>query len=222
MNSKRPFFTHPVYVIINVLDDESPLPYLNTLLSAGATLIQLRDKRENFSAMLETACACVKAVRSAEKHDGLKRKIIINDYAQIALDSLADGLHIGQDDISTEEARHLLGPDLLLGLSTSNLNQINQANFSLLDYLAIGPIFDTPTKQCNTPLVGLDTLSEACRICPRPLVAIGGIACDNAAQVFACKVASIAVISVLRSSPEPAVTFQQLTMLSSKTAGPHF
>lgn len=167
---------------------------------SGATVIQLREKDLSpFEFYREAAEAlCV----ARERHI----KIIINDRVDIALALRADGVHLGQDDLPPEAARELLGPEAIIGFSTHNLEQALLATTLPIDYIAIGPIFSTATKQPSEAIVGLDGLAqvrEAVGKCP--LVAIGGITSQNRQEVLGAGADAIAVIREIWTS------FQHLT-----------
>jgi thiamine-phosphate pyrophosphorylase len=125
-------------------------------------------------------------------HDGC---LILNDRVPLAKDCC--GVHIGQEDISPTEARSLLGPGALIGLSTHSEVQLQQASVAPVDYLAIGPVFATQSKAVPDPVVGLEGLRTVRRLTPKPLVAIGGITRANCASVIEAGADSVAVISDL-------------------------
>lgn len=161
------------------------------MLSAGARLIQLRDKDASAKELLDAARACVKLTREAGA------TLIINDRVDVALTAGADGVHLGQEDLSVEEAREILGDDKIIGVSTHNLDQFQAALESSANYIAVGPVFSTTTKENPDPVVGLELVSEAKKLADRPLVAIGGISLERAPSVIAAGADSVAVISAL-------------------------
>jgi thiamine-phosphate pyrophosphorylase len=166
------------------------------LSAGGATVIQLREKN----------LAAREFFKEAQEALGKARergvKIIINDRLDIALALKADGVHLGQDDLPPAEARRLLGPDAIIGFSTHNFEQAACAAQLPVDYLAIGPIFPTSTKQNPDPPVGLPGLSRVRQVVGEiPLVAIGGINADRAPAVFAAGADSVAIMSALLSDP---------------------
>lgn len=130
----------------------------------------------------------------------------MNDRVDIALAARADGVHIGQDDLPVERARMLLGLDAMIGLSTHSLEQARAAIHSPVDYIAIGPIFETSTKGAADKVVGLAGLRSVREAVGEfPLVAIGGIDRTNALSVLEAGADSVAVISDLVSDPEDIV-----------------
>ncbi|MGI9068736.1 MAG: thiamine phosphate synthase [Pyrinomonadaceae bacterium] len=160
------------------------------LSKGGATLVQLREKiLSSFEFYREAAEAvCIARERRV--------KIIINDRVDIALALKADGVHLGQDDLPAEDARKLLGPEVIIGFSTHNLEQAFLSTKMPIDYIAIGPIFSTATKQSSEPPLGLDGLSQVRQAVPEiPLVAIGGITSQNSQAVLDAGADAIAVIS---------------------------
>ena len=138
-------------------------------------------------------------------------QLIINDRVDIALAAGASGVHLGQDDLPTEAARKLLGPQAIIGYSTHNVDQAISAIKLPIDYLAIGPIFSTTTKSDTAPVLGLHGL-RAVRdaIGDFPIVAIGGITLDNARSVIDAGADSVAVISALLSTSDITRTTQTL------------
>ncbi len=158
------------------------------LAGAGVRLVQLRAKQASGGALL----AEVKELRSLLP---LEISLIINDRADVAQLSRAAGVHLGQDDLPVPAARRLLGPDKLIGFSTHNPEQIEAAASAPVDYLAFGPIFPTATKADTQPVVGCAGLREARKRTSKPLVAIGGITPENAAQAIEAGADSVAVIS---------------------------
>jgi thiamine-phosphate pyrophosphorylase len=131
--------------------------------------------------------------------DGLK--LIMNDRADLCLAAALDGLHVGQDDLSPDSARLILGPDRWLGVSTHNPEQLGEADKTSADYLAIGPVFATSSKANPDPIVGLEGVRRARELTCKPLVAIGGITRANARAVIEAGADSVAVISDLLRDP---------------------
>jgi thiamine-phosphate pyrophosphorylase len=164
------------------------------LVAAGCTLLQYRDKSGNARQMLDQA-------RELRVRLGPSVKLIMNDRADLCLAAAFDGLHIGQDDLSPESARRIIGPDRRLGVSTHNPEQLAEADKTSADYLAIGPVFATASKANPDPVVGLEGLRRARELTCKPLVAIGGITRANARSVIDAGADSVAVISDLLRDP---------------------
>jgi thiamine-phosphate pyrophosphorylase len=160
----------------------------------GATVVQLREKRATALESYEQARA---AVAIAAQRGVL---LIINDRVDIAIAAGATGVHLGQDDLPPEAARRLLGNDAVIGYSTHSVSQALEAARMPIDYLAIGPIFTTSTKENPDPIVGLEGLRAVkAAIGSLPLVAIGGLKPANSAEVLAAGADSVAMISGLWS-----------------------
>jgi thiamine-phosphate pyrophosphorylase len=128
-------------------------------------------------------------------------RLIMNDRADLCLAAEFDGVHVGQEDLSPESVRKIIGPDRWLGVSTHNPEQLREADLTSADYLAIGPVFQTSSKEKPDPVVGLEGVRRARALTRKPLVAIGGITRANAASVIAAGADSVAVISDLLRDP---------------------
>jgi thiamine-phosphate pyrophosphorylase len=169
-------------------------------LDGGARFLQIRAKAASSGWLLEAAQA---VMRRAEGSGAL---IIVNDRADIARLAGADGVHVGQEDLSPSAIRPLLGVTACIGLSTHTIAQIEAASGQPIDYLAIGPVFGTATKETGYAAVGLERVREASaltRAMNLPLVAIGGVTLDRAVQVLRAGAQSVAVISDLLSTNDP-------------------
>jgi thiamine-phosphate pyrophosphorylase len=166
------------------------------LLDGGASLIQLRDKEASGRELLDQAIACLKLTREAGA------TLIINDRVDVALTAGADGVHLGQDDLSVDEAREILGEDKIIGVSTHSIDQFRAALETSANYIALGPVFPTLTKENSAPVVGLELVREARKLTDRPLVAIGGINLGRAPEVIEAGADCVAVISALYPLPE--------------------
>jgi thiamine-phosphate pyrophosphorylase len=164
------------------------------LAAAGCTLLQYRNKSGNARQMLDQARELRTRLRASVK-------LIMNDRADLCLAAGFDGLHIGQDDLSPESARCIIGPTRWLGVSTHNPEQLAEADKTSADYLAIGPVFPTSSKANPDPVVGLEGLRRARELTRKPLVAIGGITRANARSVIEAGADSVAVISDLLLDP---------------------
>jgi thiamine-phosphate pyrophosphorylase len=179
-----------VYAIVDAEVAERPLELAFQALNAGCAMVQLRAKRLNDITFLKMA----ERIRSACAH--AKVPFVINDRSDIAVLVRADGLHLGQDDLSIEDARRVVG-EMPIGLSTHNLQQAERADREGADLIAFGPIFETKTKENPDPVVGLTALERICRTVSRPVVAIGGITTENADQALRAGARYVAVISAL-------------------------
>jgi thiamine-phosphate pyrophosphorylase len=164
------------------------------LAAAGATLLQYRNKSGNSRIMLEQA-------QQLKKRVGNSVRLIMNDRADLCLAAEFDGVHVGQDDLSPEAVRRIISSDRWMGVSTHNPEQLQQADLTSADYLAIGPVFSTSSKDKPDPVVGLDGVRRARALTHKPLVAIGGITRANVASVIEAGADSVAVISDLIRDP---------------------
>src|SRR5690242_13817470 len=166
---------------------------IDQLAAGGATFIQIREKRMS---PREFYLAGLEAMSVARK---LGVRIIVNDRVDIALAIKADGVHLGQTDLPPDRARFLLGESRIVGYSTHTLEQALAADLTPVDYLAIGPVFDTSTKENPDPIVGLEMMDVIRSRINKPLVAIGGITLATARSVIEAGADSVAVISNLLS-----------------------
>jgi len=169
------------------------------LATVGCTLLQYRNKSGNARQMLEEA-------RELRKRLGENVKLIMNDRADLCLAAGFDGVHVGQDDLSPEAARRIIGTEFQgrarwLGVSTHNPEQLAEADKTSADYLAIGPVFATSSKANPDPVVGLEGVRQARELTRKLLVAIGGITRANAQSVIEAGADAVAVISDLLRDP---------------------
>jgi thiamine-phosphate pyrophosphorylase len=186
-----------------------PLAVADCWINAGVRLIQLRAKNLASGEFLSLAKDLVKLIRkhnaeNTEDRGDAEILILINDRADIALMSGADGVHVGQDDLQPKDLRAsaALRELRVVGVSTHNLDQLRAAVDQPADYFAIGPVFTTSSKLNPDPVVGLQGVSAARALLDargdrRPLVAIGGVTPDNAPDVFRAGADSVAMISAL-------------------------
>ena len=163
------------------------MAFAEMLAQSGVTLIQYRNKQASSRCLFESSRNLTSALR------GGGCRLIVNDRADIAAMVNAGGVHVGQEDVPVELARQICGPDRWVGFSTHTLEQVRAAAESSADYIAVGPIFATVTKENPDPLVGLDFIREARGLTRKPLVAIGGITLERAADVFRAGADSVAV-----------------------------
>jgi thiamine-phosphate pyrophosphorylase len=186
-----------LYAIVDAEYAERPLELAFKALNAGCAMVQLRAKRLDDTSFLKIATR----VRSACGHAGVP--FVVNDRADIARLVEAEGLHLGQDDLSIDDARKVVG-DMQIGVSTHSLEQAITAEAEGADLIAFGPVFPTKTKENPDPIVGLRKLAKVCESVSRPVVAIGGISPENAAETLEVGARYIAVISALSRFLEDA------------------
>jgi thiamine-phosphate pyrophosphorylase len=168
--------------------------FARELIAGGATLIQLREKHASAKEILRLG-------RELRRILPNNVSLIINDRADFAIAAQADGVHVGQDDIPPENARRIIGPQRTLGISTHMPSQVQAANQTSADYLAIGPVFTTTSKTNPDPAIGLEGIREARLRTQKLLVAIGGVTLQNCRSVIDAGADSVAVISELLAEP---------------------
>jgi thiamine-phosphate pyrophosphorylase len=193
----------PLYPIIDTglcaVRAIDPRALAEAFLRGGARLIQLRDKSVMSSERLSLADDLVRRARAAGA------EIVINDRADIARLSGADGVHVGQDDLMVDDARAVVGERAIVGLSTHDETQIAAAARTSASYIAVGPIYGTSTKDTGYSARGLDLVRLA-RASGKAVVAIGGITPERARDVIAAGASSVAIISdLLTDDPEARV-----------------
>jgi thiamine-phosphate pyrophosphorylase len=200
----------PLYAIIDAgLLKTSELSFAEMMAESGVELLQYRNKRASSRALFE-ACQSISARLSAIARLGVyDPSFIVNDRADIARAVKARGVHVGQEDLTVEEARGIVGREQWVGVSTHNVEQLAAADKTSADYIAFGPIFATTSKENPDPVVGLELLREARRRTGKPLVAIGGITLERAADVFRAGADSLAVAGDLILSNNPAARARQ-------------
>lgn len=180
-----------IYPITDIrISGISHLEQVRRMFDGGARFIQIRDKQSTPREFHDYAAEIIANFR------GTEATIIINDRVDIALALKADGVHLGQDDLPPEQARKLLGPDAIIGFSTHSVEQAVAAAKLPIDYIAIGPVFLTSTKEDPDAVVGLDGVRAVKNaIGDIPLVAIGGITAENVASVIDAGANSAAIVS---------------------------
>jgi len=168
----------------------NPVNLAKSLFEGGARLVQVRNKKAGAREFLTQ----VEEILKMAPEDAC---VIANDRVDIALIAGAGGVHLGQTDLDPALARTILSHRRIIGWSTHNLEQALRADQSAADYIAAGPVFSTQTKPGAEPAIGFDGLREICARVHKPVVAIGGITLDSAADVLACGASSVAAISGL-------------------------
>lgn len=170
------------------------IPDVERAVAAGVRVVQHRDKEADLASMLEEARVLRRLCQNT--------LLLINDRVEVALAVGADGVHLGQEDLHYSEARRLLGPDKIIGITVSTVEQALEAARLGADYLGVSPIFATRTKPDAGEPTGLTLLREIRRLVSLPLVAIGGITLDNAAAVIAAGADGICAISAVVTRPD--------------------
>ena len=194
-----------LYAIIDTqaLKGRSHIEVASQIIRGGAKTIQLRDKLLSKKELLPIA---QQLKNLCAEHNVL---FIVNDYLDIALAADADGLHLGQNDLPTKVARKLLPIDKILGCSTTTVDQAVTAESDGADYIAVGSIYPTTSKE-TAKVIGLEGLRQIRQAVALPLVAIGGITKDNAAEVIATGASSVAVISAILQAGSPEEAARQI------------
>lgn len=200
-----------IYLITDTrISGLSHIEQVKRLIDGGATLIQIREKSAPSGEFYDAALQCVAYARER----GVR--MIINDRVDIAMATGADGVHLGQDDLSPGHARRLLGPDAIIGYSTHSIEQARTAIALPVDYIAIGPVFGTTTKDDADAVVGVvGVRAVRAAITDFPLVAIGGISADTAKEVLDAGADSVAIISDILK--EPARIADRMAALTGAT-----
>jgi thiamine-phosphate pyrophosphorylase len=163
----------------------------------GATMVQLREKSATTRAFLDEARALKRRLGE------LGIAFVVNDRLDIALAVDADGVHVGQSDLPVEEARRLLGPDKIVGLSITCVQDMARADAAAADYLGVGPVYAQQTKSDATPPLGVEGFRSLVAMTGKPVVAIGGLTPDNSASLVEAGAAGLAVVSAIVAAPSP-------------------
>lgn len=194
--TRLPFIYPIVDTAICAAGGLDPAVLAEACIRGGATMVQLRAKDEPTAALLALADRLVAAARRAGA------RVIVNDRADVAAMSVAGGVHVGQEDLPVDAVRAIVGAGRIVGLSTHTPEQIDRALETSADYIAVGPIFDTRTKATGYPARGFDLLRYAAGR-GKPVVAIGGITLERAAEVVDAGASGLAVITDLLTGGDP-------------------
>ena len=176
---------------------DDPEPMLRAALAGGAGMVELRD-RDQPRAAVERSAATFRRV--ADTYGAL---FIVNDDPHLARELHADGVHVGQEDVPAVEARELLGPEAIIGLSTHTPEQIEAAAREPVDYISVGPVWETPTKE-GRPATGLELIRAAAGSARVPWFAIGGIDPENVGEVVEAGARRVCVVRAVRDAADPA------------------
>jgi thiamine-phosphate pyrophosphorylase len=181
------------------------------LVDAGVRLMQYRNKRASARQLFETSRDLAEFLKPA----GVR--FVVNDRADVAALADADGVHVGQDDLGVEEAREVVGAGKWVGASTHNAEQLQVAAATSADYLAVGPVFATGSKENPDPVVGVELVRRARALTDKPIVGIGGITLESAAEVLDAGADSVAVISDILCAENPGHRARQyIDLLAQK------
>jgi thiamine-phosphate pyrophosphorylase len=196
--------TARLYFVCEAMPDGRDLEaLLHAALGAGVDIVQLREKelgRDEIERSAQTFR------RLCDTYSAL---FIVNDHPYLAQSCDADGVHVGQDDVAVAEARETLGPEAIVGLSTHSEEQLAASAGAPVDYVSVGPIWETPTK-AGRPGVGLGLVGHAAADAPHPFFAIGGIDTANAAEVVAAGAHRLGVVRAIRDAEDPTAVAEAL------------
>ena len=205
---------------LHLLTDErpqarwSPLEIATAAVAGGADVVQFRDKRSlTAEQRIEIARALV--ARCA----GTEVRCIVNDEPVVAAAASAAGVHLGSQDVSPQIARKLIGEQRLIGVTANSLDEARARAVPGVDYLGVGPVFGTFSKASPAPRMGLKTLRQIVEAVDCPVIAIGGIDASNVAEVIACGVHGVAVLSAVSMAEDPRATVEQLRDAIAQGAG---
>ena len=203
----------PLYAIIDaVWLRTSELACAEILAESGVELIQYRHKQISSRNLFRISREMAARLRSR----GVR--FIVNDRPDVAAMVDAGGVHVGQEDLPVEQARRICGPGRWVGVSTHTLEQVREADATSADYVAVGPIFATATKEKPDPVVGTEFIGRARQLTRKPLVAIGGITLERAAEVFAAGADSIAVAKDLLTAEDPPRRVKEFLVMAARAS----
>jgi len=188
----------------------SNIEVVKNMIDAGVKIIQYREKDKKMKAKYQEC----QVIREMTRQAGVT--FIVNDDIDLAMIVQADGVHIGQDDLPIEKVRELVGPDMIIGISTHAPDEAHQAVASGADYIGVGPIFRTATKKDVCDPVGLDYLGYVAQNIPIPFVAIGGIKMSNVAEVIKTGAQCVAVITDITMHQDIAGRIREMKEIINK------
>jgi len=189
----------------------SEMAFAEMLAECGVELVQIRNKKASSRDLLQISAR----LSTFFKRQGVR--LIVNDRPDLALLADAGGVHVGQDDVEVEVARQVCGSHRWVGISTHSVEQVRRANATSVDYIAIGPIFPTFTKEDSEPVLGVECIRAARRLTSKPLVAIGGITLDRVPEVFQAGADSVAVARDLICATDPRRRTQEFVQVTSES-----
>jgi thiamine-phosphate pyrophosphorylase len=196
--------TARLYFVCEALPSgRDPEALLHAALGGGVDIVQLREKELGREAIERSARTFR---RICDTYSAL---FIVNDDPYLARSCDADGVHVGQDDVAATEAREVLGPEAIVGLSTHSVEQLAASAEQPVDYVSVGPVWETPTK-AGRPGVGLGLVEHAAADAPHPFFAIGGIDTANAAEVVVAGAHRLGVVRAIRDAEDPAAVAEAL------------
>lgn len=193
-----------LYLVCGAKQDGRELPtLLRAAIAGGVDIVQLREKHMQDEELASVATA------ARVLCEGLGALLIVNDRPWVAREARAHGIHVGQDDIPVAEVRELVGPEMLIGLSTHSPAQIDAVDAGVVDYIGVGPIHETPTKP-GRPAVGVELVRYAAANAPVPYFAIGGLHADNLAQTLDAGATRVCVLRAIAHAADPEHAAREL------------
>ncbi|HXN37109.1 MAG TPA: thiamine phosphate synthase [Solirubrobacteraceae bacterium] len=193
-----------LYLVCAASPDGSQLPdLLRGAIAGGVDMVQLREKHLPDDELTAVANA------TQALCERLGALLIVNDRPSVALEAGADGIHVGQDDMPVDDVRDLVGPDLLVGLSTHSPREIDAVDSAVVDYIGVGPIHETPTK-AGRPAVGVELIRYAAAHSPVPFFAIGGIEAGNVDTVIDAGATRVCVLRAIAAADDPEAAARAL------------
>jgi thiamine-phosphate pyrophosphorylase len=204
----KPFLPEGIYGITaeKFSKGRTNIEVVEAMIAGGLKIVQYREKRPDKSH--RRMLAECRRIRDLTRAAGVL--FIVNDYVDIAMLAEADGVHVGQDDLPVSDVRRLVGRDKLIGLSTHSIDQARRAVDEGADYIGVGPIYSTQTKEDVCDPVGLAYLDAVKREVPLPVAAIGGIKAHNIAEVFRHGAKTICLVTEIVESDDIAAKIKEL------------
>jgi thiamine-phosphate diphosphorylase len=199
-----------VITAANLVPGRTHLDVARAAVEGGARMVQLREKNADTRELYEIAGG----IREATS--GTSTLFIVNDRVDVALAAEADGVHVGPDDLPWREARRLLGPDRIMGVSAATPEEVRGAEAAGADYLGVGPAFATGSKADAGEAIGPEGIARIAALTSLPVIGIGGITLANAASVWASGAAGIAVISAVAGAKDMAAAVRELAPTSPR------
>jgi thiamine-phosphate pyrophosphorylase len=191
----------------------SELALAELLAESGVELIQYRNKQLPTRTLLQVIQGLVSKVQPR----GVR--LIVNDRPDVAALAGAGGVHVGQEDLPVAAARMICGPELWVGVSTHSIEQIRAAAMTTADYIAVGPVFSTATKQRPDPVVGTELLRRARGLTAKPIIAIGGITVERAEEIFRAGADCVAVAQDLLAAENPGHRAKEFLAIAARVLG---
>src|ERR1700722_1935441 len=193
-----------LYLVCDAKPDGSELPdLLRAAVAGGVDIVQLREKLLPDDELLAVAHASSALLRQ------LGTLLIVNDRPWVAEKAGADGIHVGQDDMPVAQVREIVGPEMLIGLSTHSPEQIDAVDANLVDYIGVGPIHETPTKP-GRPAVGLELIRYAAANATVPFFAIGGLDAGNLTEALDAGASRVCVLRAIAAAEDPERAAREL------------